>query len=119
MKSLLATAIVIGALGASAAWAVEADQHAEHHATAAQAATPAKPAAPAQMHSMKDMDEKSMHEMCKSVMGADMKNKPVHEHSREKGGMAMWPNGKPLTKEEMAEMHKKCAAMMSADAAKK
>lgn len=60
------------------------------------------------------MDEKSQHEMCKSVMTRDMTNKSVHEHSREKGGMAMWPNGKPLTKEEMAAVHKRCVERMSA-----
>ena len=62
---------------------------------------------------MEGMDEASMHEMCKSMMARDMKNKAIHEHSRDKSGVAIWPNGKPLTKAEMAEMHKRCAAKMS------
>jgi hypothetical protein len=49
------------------------------------------------------------------MMGKDMAPKAVHEHSREKSGMAMWPNGKPLSKKEMAAMHEKCTAMMKDD----
>jgi len=37
----------------------------------------------------------------------------VHEHSREKGGVAMWPNGKPPSKAEMERMHKACAERMA------
>ena len=80
------------------------------------------PAATPVAHSMEGMDPAAMHEMCKTEMGRKMKPKIVHEHSREKGGMAMWPNGKPLTKAEMAKMHERCAAMMAtpkADAQKK
>lgn len=108
MKALITTATIVAAFASASAWAAE----------------PAPPRTgtgmgSAQTHSMEGMDEKSMHEMCKSVMGKNMANKSVHEHSRDKGGVAMWPNGKPLTKEEMAEMHKKCAAMMSTDAGAK
>lgn len=73
-------------------------------------------------HSMEGMDPAAMHAMCKTEMAKKMDPKAVHEHSREKNGMAMWPNGKPLTKAEMAKMHEKCAAMMAmpmAAAAKK
>lgn len=64
-------------------------------------------------HNMEGMDPAAMHEMCKTEMGRKMNPKMVHEHSREKSGIAMWPNGKPLTKAEMAKMHEKCAAMMA------
>ena len=77
----------------------------ETHA-AALAATPAA-------HSMEGMDPAAMHAMCKTEMRRKMDPKSVHEHSREKGGMAMWPNGKPLTKAEMAKMHKRCATVMA------
>ncbi|CAN7301300.1 hypothetical protein LJR219_001503 [Phenylobacterium sp. LjRoot219] len=102
MNAIFATATLVAALATASAWA-------------AQPASPPVGAGgqSAHAHSMEGMDEKSMHEMCKSVMGKDMSNKSVHEHSRDKSGVAMWPNGKPLTKEEMAEMHKKCSAMMS------
>lgn len=43
-------------------------------------------------------------------MGRMMEPKAIHEHSREKSGIATWPQGKPLTKAEMDAMHKNCAA---------
>lgn len=78
-----------------------------------QGAHPASAAAVPVAHSMEGLDAAAMHQMCKSEMGRKMDPKVVHEHSREKGGMAMWPNGKPLTKTEMAKMHEHCAAKMS------
>lgn len=82
-------------------------------ASQAFAEPPPADAAP-KAHSMEGIDPAAMHEMCKSVMGHHMDPKAVHEHSREKGGMVMWPNGKPLTEAEMAQMHKQCAAKMAA-----
>ena len=83
-------------------------EHDAHH-PAADAKPPA--AAPA-AGGMEGMNQADMHKMCMGMMGKDMAPKAVHEHSREKSGMAMWPNGKPLSKKEMAAMHDKCAAMM-------
>lgn len=71
------------------------------------------PGAASAAHSMEGMDPAAMHRMCKAEMGKKMDPKAVHEHSREKSGIAMWPNGKPLTKAEMAKMHERCAAMMA------
>ncbi|MFC3068502.1 hypothetical protein [Phenylobacterium soli] len=84
--------------------------HDAHHP-----ATDAKPAAaaPAPGGGMAGMSQADMHKMCMGMMGKDMAPKAVHEHSGEKSGMAMGPNGKPLSKDEMAAMHEKCAAMMS------
>jgi hypothetical protein len=82
------------------------DDHAAHH--------PQSPAAAA--HDMSGMDAQSKHEMCKAMMGKEMAPKAVHEHSREKSGISTWPNGKPLTKAEMEEMHEACAAKMAAPA---
>lgn len=133
MKAILATLSTALALTAASAWA-QTGEHAGHHPPAgstssAAAATPmggmnsgqsmqgmemhSGMMASSGMHGMGGMEEKLMHEMCMSVMGDQMKNRPVHEHSREKGGMAMWPTGKPLSKEEMAAMHRECAAKMS------
>lgn len=86
--------------------ALAQDDHAGHHPAA-----DAKTAAPA-AGGMGGMSQADTHKMCASTMGKGMAPKAVHEHSREKNGMAMWPNGKPLSKTEMAAMHKKCAAMM-------
>lgn len=93
MKMLL-TAIAAASLIAASAWAAQSDPHAGHHSAAPQAAAPAAgpSTAPSHAHSMQGMDEKSKHEMCKTVMGHDMANKSVHEHSRDKGGTVMWPN---------------------------
>ena len=66
---------------------------------------------------MEGMSQADMHKMCMGMMGKDMAPKAVHEHSREKSGVAMWPNGKPLSKDEMAAMHKKCAGMMEGEPA--
>lgn len=100
--SLFTGLIAAAALAAGPGFAQDA--HSAHHPDAA---AEAKPSA------MDSMDPAAMHEMCKSVMSKKMDAKPAHEHSREKSGMAMWPNGKPLSKTEMAAMHTKCSAMMA------
>ncbi len=98
--------IAIAAVAALASGPVLAQEyHAAHHAADAKAG----PAA----HSMEGMDAAAMHEMCKAEMGKKMDPKAVHEHSREKSGIAVWPNGKPLTEAEMAKMHERCAAKMA------
>ncbi len=58
-------------------------------------------------------EDAATHEMCKSVMGRDMQPRQPHDHAREKSGMVTWPNGKPLSKAEMARMHKRCAEKMA------
>jgi len=77
---------------------------------------PAPDAPPAAGHASPDgmagMSPADMHKMCTGMMAKDMAPKAVHEHSREKNGMTVWPNGKPLSKKEMTAMHAKCAAMM-------
>lgn len=78
------------------------DQHSAHHPEGG--APPEAKATP---------DVAPTHEMCQAVMGRKMAPKAVHEHSREKSGVAMWPNGKPLTKAEMEKMHKACADKMA------
>lgn len=75
-------------------------------------ASGAKPAAAPVPGGMDAMSQADMHKMCMGMMGKDMAPKAVHEHSREKSGIAKWPNGKPLSKDEMAAMHQKCAGMM-------
>lgn len=97
------------ALVAGPGFAQEA--HGAHHP-----ASDTKPvvAAPAP-GGMEGMNQADMHKMCMGVMGKDMAPQAVHEHSREKSGIAIWPNGKPLSKDEMAAMHKKCAGMMEGD----
>jgi hypothetical protein len=89
------------------------EDHTAHHPATPQPA-PATPDTKSgmAMDSMKGMDSAAMHKMCMGVMGKKMAAKPVHEHSREKSGIAMWPNGKPLTKVEMTKMHAQCAEMM-------
>lgn len=83
--------------------------HTAHH--------PAPAAAPV---TTAQADAAQTHAMCKSVMGRQMDGKPVHDHGRDKTGAATWPNGKPLTPDEMAKMHKECAAKMhEADAVAK
>lgn len=81
------------------------EDHAAHHAT--EAAPAAK--------SMDGMDAAAMHEMCKDQMGHKMDAKPIHEHSKDKSGISAGPTTKPLSKDEMARMHEKCAAAMSAE----
>jgi len=88
----------IFALSASGV-ALAQDDHAAHHPNDA-AATPT-------------------HEMCKSVMGKAMDPKAPHDHGRDKTGAPTWPNGKPLTKAEMEQMHKTCADKMAAEKEKK
>ena len=102
LVALAATAALL------AGQALAQDEHAAHHP-----APDAKPAAAAPAPGgMEGMSQADMHKMCMGMMGKDMAPKAVHEHSRDKGGGAMWPNGKPLSKKEMAAMHEKCAAMM-------
>lgn len=104
--------IALAAAAALVAGPVLAQEyHSAHHP--APDATPAA-AAPAP-GGMEGMSQADMHKMCMGVMGKDMAPKAVHEHSREKSGIAMWPNGKPLTMAEMEAMHKKCAGMMEAE----
>jgi hypothetical protein len=83
------------------------DEHAAHHPAGTNSAEGVRTKG-----AMEGMTQAEMHKMCMGVMGKDMAAKSVHEHSREKNGMVMWPNGKPLSKKEMAAMHDKCAAMM-------
>ena len=104
--SIIVTLAVAGALVAGPGFA-QPDHDTHHPATDAKAAA-AAPAA----GSMAGMSQEDMHKMCMSMMAKDMAPKAVHEHSREKSGMVMWPNGKPLSKKEMAAMHDKCAVMM-------
>jgi hypothetical protein len=78
-------------------------------ATAEPAPPPASPVA---------ADEAPTHEMCKSVMGRKMEARQPHDHGREKTGAMTWPNGKPVTKSEMAKLHKQCAKRMAAAPAK-
>lgn len=59
------------------------------------------------------LTDAQMHDMCKAVMGDQMDPKAVHDHGRDKTGAPTWPGGKPLTKDEMAAMHNRCAAMMA------
>jgi len=89
------------------------EDHSAHHP-----ASDAKPAATAPAPapgSMEGMSQADMHKMCMGMMGKDMAPRAVHEHSRDKSGIAMWPNGKPLSKDEMAAMHLKCAGMMEGE----
>lgn len=58
-------------------------------------------------------DQAAMHEKCKAVMGSKMDAKRPHEHSADKQGIATHPRGIPLTKAEMAKLHKQCAEMMA------
>ena len=55
------------------------------------------------------------HEMCKSVMGKAMDRTAPHDHGRDKTGAPTWSNGKALTKAEMEQMHKTCAAKMAGE----
>lgn len=57
------------------------------------------------------------HEMCKSMMGAQMQGKPMHDHGRDKTGAATPGMHKPPTAAEMEAMHKACAEMMGKTAA--
>lgn len=84
------------------------DAHGAHHpASDSKSAAAAPPTG-----GMEGMSQADMHKMCMGVMGKGMAPKAVHEHSREKTGVTRWPNGKPLSADEMAAMHKKCAGMM-------
>ena len=102
MRTLMITVAAVAALLASQSFAQQ--DHAAH-----QPSTPA-PGATAEA---KAAEAAPTHEMCKAVMGKQMDPKAVHEHSREKGGVAMWPNGKPPSKAEMERMHKACAERMA------
>lgn len=81
-------------------------------ATPANAEPTPQPATPAVA------DETPSHEMCKSVMGRKMEARQPHDHGRDKTGAMTWPRGKPLTKSEMAKLHKQCAERMAAQPAK-
>lgn len=58
-----------------------------------------------------------LHEDCKTYMGRMMDPKQPHDHTRDKMGIASYPNGKPLSPAEMKAMHDKCQAMMDKPAA--
>ena len=88
MRILLITVAAAAALTASQSYAQP--DHAAHH--------PATPAPSGTAEAKATADATPTHEMCKAVMGKQMDPKAVHEHSREKSGVAMWPNGKPLSK---------------------
>lgn len=110
MRSTILVALAAAATLAAGPVLAQED-HSAHHP-----APDAKPAAAAPAHGgMEGMSHDDMHKMCMGMMGKDMAPKAVHEHSREKSGIAMWPNGKPLTKDEMAAMHQKCAGMMQGE----
>ncbi|MCI3132768.1 hypothetical protein [Phenylobacterium aquaticum] len=108
-SSILIALAAAAALVAGPGFAQE--DHSAHHP-----APDAKPAAATPAPGgMEGMSQADMHKMCMGMMGKDMAPKAVHEHSREKSGIAMWPNGKPLSKDEMAAMHKKCSGMMEGE----
>lgn len=107
MRSSILVAVVAAATLVAGPGLAQED-HSAHHPAA-----DGKPAVAAPTPSgMAGMSQTDMHKMCMGMMGKDMAPKAVHEHSREKSGIAMWPNGKPLSKKEMAAMHEKCSAMM-------
>ncbi len=101
------------ALAAAAAFVAGPSLAQEDH-SAYHPASDAKPAVAAP-GAMEGMSQADMHKMCMGMMGKHMAPRMVHEHSRQKSGIAMWPNGKPLSKDEMAAMHKKCAGMMEGE----
>lgn len=107
MRTFLIAVTAAVALAAGPSFAQP--DHAAHHPAPAAPATTAADAKAAP-------DAAPTHEMCMAVMGKQMDAKPVHEHSRDKSGIATWPNGKPLTKAEMEKMHKACAEKMAAAA---
>jgi len=103
MRTLMITVAAVAALSASQSFAQQ--DHAAHR--------PSTPAPGATAEAKAAAEAAPTHEMCKAVMGKQMDPKAVHEHSREKGGVAMWPNGKPPSKAEMERMHKACAERMA------
>jgi len=107
MRQIFIPLAAVAALAAGPSLAQQA--YPAHHAETAAAPAAESKATP---------DAAPTHEMCKAMMGKQMDPKAVHEHSREKGGPVMWPNGKPLTKAEMQKMHQQCAAKMAAEPAK-
>lgn len=56
--------------------------------------------------------EAKLHQECKAYMGRAMDPKQPHDHTRDKTGVASYPNGKPLSPAEMKAMHDRCQAMM-------
>lgn len=102
MRTLSITVAAVAALAASQSFAQQ--DHAAHQ--------PATPAPGATAEAKATADATPTHEMCKAVMGKQMDPRAVHEHSREKSGVAMWPNGKPPSEAEMEKMHKACAERM-------
>lgn len=105
MKTLL-MAVASAALLMAAPALAQDPHHPAEPAAAPVAATPAP-----------KTDEASMHDQCKVLMGRMMDPKAQHDHGKDKTGAPTWPGGKPLTKDEMAAMHKKCAAMKAQDGA--
>ena len=101
MRNLLIATLALAALAAASA--------AAQPAQTPPAQTQAAPAQAAQTAAT----DTATHEMCKSVMGRKMDAKQPHDHGRDKSGAATWPNGKPLSDAEMAEMHKRCAEKMA------
>lgn len=85
-------------LVAGSALAQPPADHAQHHPPAA--AAPDKPS-------------DDMHARCQQMMGAKMAGPPPHDHAKDKMGHAVGMKGTPPSKEEMAAMHQRCAAMMA------
>jgi hypothetical protein len=104
---------LVAAASLVAGQGIAQEDHTAHHPAASQPA-PAAPDAKSgmAMGSMKDMDPAAMHQMCMGVMGKTTAAKSGHQHSHGKNGAVMGPNGKPLSKAEMAKMHAQCAEMM-------
>jgi hypothetical protein len=99
MKLLIA-AVATALVGGTAA---VAQDHAAHHPGVTEARAAAADA--------------KLHEECKAYMGRMMDPKQPHDHTRDKTGIASYPNGKPLSAAEMKAMHEKCQAMMDKSAA--
>lgn len=87
-------------------------------ALCAMAAAPATAEPAPQSAAPAAADETPTHEMCKSVMGRKMEARQPHDHGRDKTGAMTWPSGKPVTKGEMAKLHRQCAKRMAASSAK-
>ena len=94
MRAFFAT-LAAATLISAGAGAAEPD-HAAHHA---------------------DKPAEVTHEMCKSMMGAQMQGRPAHDHGRDKTGAATPGMTKPPTAAEMEAMHKVCAEKMAKPAA--
>lgn len=98
--------LMMAAAGAALLMVAPALAQDPHHPADPATATPAPAVAP--------LTDAQMHDMCKAVMGDQMAPKAApHDHGRDKTGAPTWPGGKPLTKDEMEAMHKKCSGMMA------